>query len=76
MEGLGPGNRRGVRIRLNGMERETGAETVAGLVEELRLPRQTVLVEHNGEALGRDAWEGTVLREGDALEILKVAAVG
>ncbi len=65
-----------MRIRLNGAERETGAETIAGLIEELRLPRQTVLVERNGEALRREEWEGSALRDGDAIEVLRVAAGG
>jgi thiamine biosynthesis protein ThiS len=65
-----------VRIRLNGSERETGAETIAGLLEELQLPRQTVLVERNGEALRREQWEGEMLREGDSVEVLRVAAGG
>jgi sulfur carrier protein len=65
-----------VRIRLNGTERETGAETVASLLEELRLPGQTVLVECNGEALTRERWDDARLREGDAVEVLRVAAGG
>ena len=65
-----------MRIRLNGTETETGAGTVAGLIEELRLPRQTVLVERNGEALRRERWEEVALREGDAVEVLRVAAGG
>jgi thiamine biosynthesis protein ThiS len=65
-----------VRIRLNGTERETGAETIASLLEELRLPRQTVLVERNGEPLRREQLEGEPLREGDAIEVLRVAAGG
>ncbi len=65
-----------MRIRLNGSERETGAETIAGLLDELQLPRQTVLVERNGEALRREQWEGEMLREGDSVEVLRVAAGG
>jgi sulfur carrier protein len=65
-----------VRIRLNGVETETGAETIAGLIEELRLPPKAVLVEHNGEALRREEWNGHLLREGDAVEVLRVAAGG
>ena len=76
MEGLGPGNRGEVRIRLNGAERETEAGTIAKLLEELGVPRQTALVERNGEALSREAWEETRLREGDAVEVLRVAAGG
>jgi thiamine biosynthesis protein ThiS len=65
-----------VKIRLNGADRETGAETVAGLLEELGLPRQTVLIEQNGEPLKREAWDHAPLRNGDALEVLRVAAGG
>jgi thiamine biosynthesis protein ThiS len=65
-----------VRIRLNGTERETRAKTVTQLIEELGLPRQTVLVECNGEALRREQWEETPLRDGDAIEVLRVAAGG
>ena len=76
MEGLGPGNRRDVRIRLNGTERETEAGTISSLLEELGLPRQTVLVELNGEALRREEWGAAPLRDGDAVEVLRVAAGG
>jgi len=65
-----------VSIRLNGTERQTQAGTVASLLEELGMPRQTVLVELNGEALGRDQWAGAPLREGDEVEVLRVSAGG
>jgi thiamine biosynthesis protein ThiS len=65
-----------VKIRLNGADHDTGAETIANLLEELRLPRQTVLIERNGEALRREDWDGAILRDCDAIEILRVAAGG
>jgi thiamine biosynthesis protein ThiS len=65
-----------VKIRLNGADHETGAESIASLIDELRLPRQTVLIERNGEALRRGDLEMTPLRAGDAIEILRVAAGG
>ena len=65
-----------MRIRVNGAERETGAATVGELLDELGLPRQTVLVERNAEALERELWDGTRVGEGDAFEILRVAAGG
>lgn len=65
-----------MKIRLNGADRETGAETIAGLLDELGLPRQTILLERNGEALRRDEWDTAPLREGDTLEVLRVAAGG
>ena len=65
-----------MKIRLNGTDRETGAATLSALIEELELPRQMVLIEQNGEAPPRADWEKTPLREGDRVEILRVAAGG
>ncbi len=65
-----------MNIRLNGAERETAARTIASLIDELRLPRQTVLVECNGQALRREQWEAETLQAGDAVEVLQVAAGG
>jgi thiamine biosynthesis protein ThiS len=61
---------------MNGAERETAARTVAALLEELGLPRQTALVEVNGEAPGRGTWDSVELKDGDLVEVLKVAAGG
>ena len=65
-----------MKVRLNGTERETRAGTISKLVDELGLPRQTVLVELNGEALRREEWDAAPLRDGDAVEVLRVAAGG
>jgi thiamine biosynthesis protein ThiS len=65
-----------VKIRLNGAGRETSAETIAKFLEELRLPRQTILVECNGQPVSRDQWQAAPLRDGDSLEILRVSAGG
>ncbi len=65
-----------MRIRLNGADRETSAGNIGTLLDEMGLPRQTALVEHNGEALRREEWDRAVLNEGDAVEVLRVAAGG
>jgi sulfur carrier protein len=65
-----------MKVRLNGADRETAAGNIGTLLDELGLPRQTALVEHNGEPLRREEWDGTPLREGDKVEILRVAAGG
>jgi len=65
-----------MKIHLNGTERDTAALTIAGLLEELRLPRQTVLVERNGEPVRRDEWEAAPVLAGDTIEVLRVAAGG
>lgn len=63
-------------IFVNGERRETAAENVAGFVQELGLPPEMLLVEHNGTALHRSEWLATTFRPEDRLEILKVAAGG
>jgi sulfur carrier protein len=65
-----------VKIRLNGADREIAAGDIGGLLAEIGLPRQTALVEQNGEALARDEWDKTLLHEGDRIEVLRVAAGG
>lgn len=65
-----------MKIRLNGAEHETAAETVSALIASLGLSPQTALVERNGDALLRDEWDGARISEGDRLEILRVAAGG
>ncbi len=63
-------------IRLNGAAHQTQAVTIAALLDELGLPRQTVLVERNGEAPPREEWDRQAVRDGDAIEVLRVAAGG
>jgi len=65
-----------MNVRVNGADRETAAGNIGALLDELALPRQTALVEHNGDALRREDWDATPLRDGDKLEILRVAAGG
>lgn len=64
-------------IWINGEKREDlAAKTIAALVEELRLPGQSLLVEHNGLALRRDEWTRATLAAGDRVELLKIVAGG
>jgi len=61
---------------INGAERHLNSVTVAGMVDEMGLPGPLVLVEHNGQALRKSEWEGTPLRDGDRIEILRISAGG
>ena len=63
-------------VTINGTQRSLHATTVAGMVEEMGFPAPLVLVEHNGLALRKPEWEGTPLRDGDRIEILRIAAGG
>jgi thiamine biosynthesis protein ThiS len=55
---------------------ETSAATLAELAAELSPAPQTLLIEHNAQALLRSQWETTPIQEGDVLEILRVSAGG
>lgn len=63
-------------IQLNGDTYVTKATSLMELLAELSLPLSTVLVEQNGLALLRHELEKAILKEGDQIEILKVAAGG
>ena len=63
-------------VWINGEKREALSKTVAELVTELGLVPSTLLVEHNGQALTRDEWNGRVVASGDRLELLRISAGG
>jgi len=65
-----------ITLTINGTPHDLCAETVAAMVEELALPGQLLLVEHNGIALSKSEWEKCGLQEGDRLEILRISAGG
>ncbi len=50
--------------------------TLPEVIAALGLPAALLLIEHNGTALHRSEWENATLRDGDRLEILRVAAGG
>lgn len=52
------------------------ATTIDELIAKLQLAPETTLVELNGIALRRREWPNEKLREGDRVEILRVAAGG
>ncbi|MBM3856328.1 MAG: sulfur carrier protein ThiS [Verrucomicrobia bacterium] len=64
------------KIQLNGEEKKVCASTLLKLLEELKLPIATVLVEQNGIALHRHELEKATLVEHDKIEILQIAAGG
>ena len=64
------------RITLNGQSRDTAAHDIAALVAEMGFAKGTVLVEHNGTALRPAEWTERVLKNGDRIELLRLAAGG
>jgi len=65
-----------MRLLVNGEPREVIARDISELVNALGLTPAASLVEHNGEALRRDEWPACVLRDGDRIEIIRIAAGG
>lgn len=65
-----------ITLQVNGEARETGAANVTEFIAGLGQAPELFLVEHNGLALTRSEWPATLLKDGDRLEILRVAAGG
>lgn len=64
------------RITINGQPHDTAAHDIAALVFGLGFAIGTVLVEHNGTALRPAEWTERVLKDGDRIELLRLAAGG
>ena len=66
-----------INIVCNGQQRQVAPEaTVADLLQELGLPAQTVVVEHNGMILTLESYAAKVLAEGDKLELIRFVGGG
>lgn len=52
------------------------AKTIAELIDRYQLPRESILVEHNGLAVHRHEWADRPLSEGDRVEFVRVVAGG
>ena len=67
----------GLRLRINGREQDTPAlATVADLARWLGLPAFGNAVELNGQVVRRADQAATPLREGDALEVVRLVGGG
>ena len=66
-----------MKIRVNGEEREIAdGLNLARLLEELQIRAGRVVVELNRSIVSRDAHGSTLLKEGDALEIVHFVGGG
>ena len=65
-----------IGLVINGEHRETRNSRLDPLIAELGLHAPLVLVEYNGNALLRSEWGEVLLKEGDHLELMSVAAGG
>ena len=65
-----------MRVQVNGELREVEAGTILALVEELGLDVRKVAVERNLEIVPRSLHAGTVLAEGDRIELVQFVGGG
>jgi thiamine biosynthesis protein ThiS len=66
-----------MKISLNGETVDAReAKTIAELIDHYELPRQSILVEHNGLAVHRHEWPERSISEGDRVEFIRVVAGG
>jgi sulfur carrier protein len=64
-------------ISLNGKTVDArDAKTIDELIDRYKLPRQSILVEHNGLALHRKEWMQRRVAEGDHVEFIRIVAGG
>jgi sulfur carrier protein len=62
---------------INGEPRVVPAgATISDLLQGLGLPAKNVLVERNGEPVGRDDFGSQAIQEADRIEIIKMVAGG
>jgi len=66
-----------INLTVNGEKRELAEPTkLTALLETLGVNPRYVAVAHNGTVLQRQRWPEVVLRDGDVLEIVRMAGGG
>ena len=66
-----------MKIRVNGRTLEVAEETtLRDFIVSVRRQPEGVIAELNERVMTRDAWAGTLLREGDSLELVSLVGGG
>ncbi len=66
-----------MKVIVNGQAHSVAnPQTIDGLVQELKLIPETLLIEHNGRALHRREWQRLAVQDGDKIELIRVVAGG
>ena len=63
-------------IRINGEMQDLAGKTVCEAIEIMDYAKKRVVVELNGEIIPRDAYEQTILYDGDNVEVVTMVAGG
>ena len=66
-----------MKVIVNGQAHSVAnPQTIDGLVQQLKLIPETLLIEHNGRALHRQEWQRQAVQDGDKIELIRVVAGG
>ena len=66
-----------MKVIVNGQAHSVAnPQTIDGLVQQLKLIPETLLIEHNGRALHRREWQRQAVQDGDKIELIRVVAGG
>lgn len=66
-----------IALQINGEDCQCNPNlTMIELLEYLNMNPRLVAVEYNGEILHRQFWQGTIIKEGDRLEIVTIVGGG
>ena len=63
-------------LQVNGTERNADGLTVEALIAQEGLPRDRVAVERNGGIVPKACYAGTVLADGDSVEVVSFVGGG
>ena len=66
-----------MEIRVNGKQEIVTAQlSISGYLVQRQIPADHVVVEMNRNIINRDAWQSTMLTDGDCLEIVQFVGGG
>nr|HID57835.1 sulfur carrier protein ThiS [Desulfobacterales bacterium] len=66
-----------IAVKLNGERRSFDRNmTILRLLEMLKIPPGSIVVEHNRKILYKDMFEHTILEDGDELELIRFVGGG
>jgi len=66
-----------IDVTINGKSRSVAPErALSGLLEDLEVAAETVVIEHNGKVIPRDRFAETPVVEGDEIELIRLMGGG
>lgn len=65
-----------MNIHINGKRESTQAKNLEMLIQQLALPGDSLVVEHNGLIIRQNCWHETILQDDDTIEVLNFVGGG